>query len=50
MPEVPWDDIRDIRLLVDHVYHRIDYDALWTTLVKDVPHLSKALSTWRNTQ
>ena len=43
VPDVPWDDIRDIRILVDHIYHRIDYDALWETLRVDVPHLLKRL-------
>jgi len=47
LPDVPWDDIRDIRILVDHIYHRIDYDALWQTLVQDVPHLRKRLRGWR---
>lgn len=43
LPDVPWDDIRDIRILVNHIYHRIDYDALWVTLRDDVPHLLKRL-------
>lgn len=43
IPDVPWDDIRDIRILVAHIYHRIDYDALWTTLREDVPYLVKRL-------
>lgn len=43
IPDVPWEDIRDIRILVDHVYHRIDYDALWETLRDDVPHLVSRL-------
>lgn len=43
IPDVPWDDIRDIRILVDHIYHRIDYDALWETLDKDVPKLIERL-------
>lgn len=47
MPQVPWDDIRDIRILVDHIYHRINYDALWTTLEGDVPHLMKTLRHWK---
>jgi uncharacterized protein with HEPN domain len=45
--DVPWDDIRDIRILVDHIYHRIDYDALWRTLERDVPHLLERLHAWR---
>ena len=43
IPEVPWNDIRDIRILVDHIYHRIDYDALWVTLRDDVPFLLRRL-------
>jgi uncharacterized protein with HEPN domain len=50
VPDVPWDDIRDIRILVDLIYHRIDYDALWTTLEKDVPQLSKELRRWKRTR
>ena len=41
--DVPWDDIRDIRILVDHIYHRIDYMILWHTLTEDVPHLRARL-------
>jgi uncharacterized protein with HEPN domain len=47
MPDVPWDDIHDIRILVDHVYHRIDYDALWVTLMEDVPLLLEQVRRWK---
>lgn len=47
IPEIPWDDIRDIRIVVDHIYHRVDYDALWQTLSTDVPVLSERLRRWR---
>ena len=47
VPEIPWDDIRDIRILVDHIYHRVDYDALWETLSTDVPDLLEVLGSWR---
>ncbi|MBI4259586.1 MAG: DUF86 domain-containing protein [Actinobacteria bacterium] len=47
IPDVPWEDIRDIRILVDHVYHRIDHEALWATLERDVPHLLEELSRWK---
>ncbi|MBI2238998.1 MAG: DUF86 domain-containing protein [Actinobacteria bacterium] len=47
VPNVSWDDIRDIRILVDHIYHRIDYGALWTTLEEDVPQLVEQLRRWR---
>lgn len=40
IPEgVPWDDVIANRIIVDHVYHRIDYDLLWNTLERDVPQL-----------
>jgi uncharacterized protein with HEPN domain len=39
MTEVPWDDIRANRVLVAHIYHRIDYTILWETLARDVPRL-----------
>ena len=48
IPDVPWDDIRGIRILVDHIYHRIDYDELWETLDTDVPHLRERLRAWRS--
>ncbi|MGH2725697.1 MAG: HepT-like ribonuclease domain-containing protein [Actinomycetota bacterium] len=47
--DVPWDDIRDIRILVDHVYHRVDYDILWRTLTHDVPHLRAKLKEFHET-
>lgn len=47
LPDVPWDDLRDIRILVDHIYHRIDYNALWKTLEEDVPHLWGQLRRWK---
>jgi uncharacterized protein with HEPN domain len=49
MPEIAWDDIRDIRILVDHIYHRVDHDALWETLSTDVPDLRRRLRRWRAT-
>jgi len=50
VPEVAWDDIRDIRILVDHIYHRVDYDALWQTLSTDVPDLLERLRHWRTSR
>jgi len=48
--DVPWDNICDIRILVDHIYHRIDYDALWKTLEEDVPVLLERLHEWTRAQ
>jgi len=47
IPEVPWDEIRSNRILVAHIYHRIDYQIIWETLVHDVPPLALALNQWR---
>lgn len=47
-PKVPWDDIRDIRILVDHIYHRIDYDALYKTIEDDIPRMVKVLRSPRD--
>ena len=36
--DVPWDDVRGMRIVVDHVYHAVDYRIVWQTL-EDVPKL-----------
>jgi len=43
---VPWDDVIASRIIVDHVYHRVDYDLLWNTLERDVPQLGATLRDW----
>lgn len=50
MPTVPWDDIRANRVLVAHIYHRIDYEILWETLARDVPGLASVIEAWRSAQ
>jgi len=47
MPSVPWDEIRANRVLVAHIYHRIDYGILWETLRRDVPRLATELGNWQ---
>ncbi|MPZ86708.1 MAG: DUF86 domain-containing protein [Nitriliruptorales bacterium] len=47
IPEVPWSDVIGLRIRVDHVYHRLDYDTMWETLYRDVPALRAAVSSWR---
>jgi uncharacterized protein with HEPN domain len=47
MPTVPWDEIRANRVLVAHIYHRIDPDILWATLSQDIPRLASELDRWR---
>lgn len=50
MPLVAWDEIRANRILVAHIYHRIDPAVLRATLAKDVPALAQALERWREPQ
>lgn len=44
--DIPWDDVIANRIVVDHVYHRVDYVALWNTLERDVPSLADTLTAW----
>ena len=48
MPGVPWDDIRANRVLVAHIYHRIDPTILWATLSQDVPRLAAEVERWHH--
>lgn len=47
MPGIAWEEIRANRVLVAHIYHRIDYAILWDTLAHDVPRLAEELQRWR---
>lgn len=44
--EIPWVDIVANRIVVDHSYHRIDYDTVWVTLTHDIPLLKQSLESW----
>lgn len=47
LPEtVPWAEVIGNRIVVDHSYHRVDYDALWVTLERDVPELDTTMRSW----
>ncbi len=46
--DVPWDDVRGMRIVVDHVYHAVDYRLVWQTLRDDVPNLGLAIERWRS--
>ena len=43
---VPWAQIVGLRIIVDHAYHKIDYDIVWATLERDVPVLREAVLAW----
>ena len=38
-PNIPWADMIGMRNRLIHEYFRIDYDAVWDTIQKDLPQL-----------
>lgn len=48
--EIPWQQVRGMRVIAAHAYHRIDYDEVWFTLRDDVPKLDQAIKRWRQDQ
>jgi uncharacterized protein with HEPN domain len=49
-PEIPWREVKGMRIIAAHAYHRIDYDEIWVTLRDDVPRLDQAIKHWRQAQ
>jgi uncharacterized protein with HEPN domain len=49
-PEIPWREVRGMRIIAAHAYHRIDYEEVWVTLRDDVPRMDNAIRRWRQTQ
>ena len=49
-PEIPWREVKGMRIIAAHAYHRIDYDEVWVTLRDDVPQLDQAIKHWRQAQ
>ena len=49
-PEIPWRQVKGMRIIAAHAYHRMDYDEVWVTLRDDVPRMDKAIRRWRKTQ
>ncbi len=42
-PEIPWDDMRDMRNLLVHEYFGVDPSIVWKTVRGDIPELMTAL-------
>ena len=49
-PEIPWREVKGMRIIAAHAYHRIDYNEVWVTLRDDVPRLDEAIKHWRLSQ
>lgn len=49
-PEVPWREVKGMRIIAAHAYHRIDHEVVWVTLRDDVPRMDEAIRRWRQAQ
>jgi uncharacterized protein with HEPN domain len=49
-PEIPWREVKGMRIIAAHAYHRIDYETVWVTLCDDVPRIGEAIRRWRQSQ
>ena len=49
-PEIPWREVKGMRIIAAHAYHRIDYDQVWVTLRDDVPAMASAIQRWHQAQ
>jgi uncharacterized protein with HEPN domain len=43
-PDVPWQDMRDMRNLLLHEYFGVSIRIVWDTIQRDLPSVSKALT------
>lgn len=50
MPDIPWREVKGMRIIAAHAYHRIDYELVWVTLRDDVPRIAEAIRRWQQTQ
>jgi uncharacterized protein with HEPN domain len=48
-PEISWRQVKGMRIIAGHAYHRIDYEEVWVTLRDDVPRMDMAIKRWRET-
>lgn len=42
-PDIPWNDMRDMRNVVVHEYFRVSYPILWRTIQSNLPPLVEQL-------
>jgi len=42
-PDIPWREVKGMRIIAAHAYHRIDYEQVWVTLRDDIPAMTKAI-------
>jgi uncharacterized protein with HEPN domain len=49
-PEIPWREVKGMRIIAAHAYHRIDYEQVWVTLRNDIPAMAQAIQRWHQAQ
>ena len=49
-PEIPWREVKGMRIIAAHAYHRIDYEEVWVTLRDEVPRMNETIKRWRPAQ
>ena len=49
-PGIPWREVKGMRIIAAHAYHRIDYEEVSVTLRDDVPRMDEAIKRWRQAQ
>ena len=49
-PEIPWREVKGMRIIAAHAYHRIDYEEVWVTLRDDVPRMAEVVRRWQQAQ
>jgi uncharacterized protein with HEPN domain len=49
-PEIPWREVKGMRIIAAHAYHRIDYEEVWVTLRDDIPRMAEVIRRWRQAQ
>ncbi len=49
-PDIPWREVKGMRIIAAHAYHRIGYELVWVTLRDDVPRIAEAIRRWQQTQ
>jgi uncharacterized protein with HEPN domain len=49
-PDIPWREVKGMRIIAAHAYHRIDYEQVWVTLRDDVPRMAQVIRSWQQAQ
>lgn len=47
---IPWREVKGMRIIAAHAYHRIDYAEVWVTLRDGVPKMAEAIRRWQQEQ